>query len=105
MLSGETGAEKEVDKVDGSCHKRFRTRAQAEAFIEEWKEAFAEIWSKKIREALDEGYRPRDADAFRPHKMRQTIDSFLHRPVTPPTDIDGLVKETAKISLQEESKD
>lgn len=103
ISSGKDGAEKEVDKVEGSCHKRFKTRAQAEAFIKEWKETFAEIWSDMIKEALDEGLRPRGIEAFRSHEMRQTIDSFLCQPGTS-TDIDELTEETARVSLQDETE-
>ncbi|KAJ5805619.1 uncharacterized protein N7503_003221 [Penicillium pulvis] len=102
LYRGKYGAEKEVDKVEGSCHKRFKTEAQAKEFIDEWKETFAGIWSEIIREALDEGLRPRSIDAFRPHEMRQTVVSFLHMPGTS-TDIDELVKETERASLQDET--
>ncbi|KAF3392609.1 hypothetical protein F1880_008939, partial [Penicillium rolfsii] len=74
---GESGAEKEVTEEKGSCHKRFRTMAQAEAFIEDWKETYAQIWHEIIKNALDRGHRPRNSDAFRPHKMGSIINLFL----------------------------
>jgi hypothetical protein len=37
ITSGRCGAEKEVQKEAGSCYKKFRTRAQAEAFIEAYR--------------------------------------------------------------------
>jgi hypothetical protein len=40
---GQSGSEKEVTKEKGSCHKPFRTMAQAKAFIEDWRERYAEI--------------------------------------------------------------
>lgn len=52
----------EVFKFSGSCHKVFRTRALAEAFIEDWKDTYADVWRKAIREALDIGYRPEDME-------------------------------------------
>ncbi|KAH8691794.1 hypothetical protein BGW36DRAFT_386330 [Talaromyces proteolyticus] len=55
---GEFGAEAKVNEFSGSCHKAFRTRAQAEAFIEDWKDTYAEIWRRDIRKALDQGLRP-----------------------------------------------
>lgn len=68
--SGNTGAETEVDEVSGACHKRFRTRAQAEAFIEDWKEAFADVWRRAIKKGLDQGLRPRD--------MKLIVEDVLH---------------------------
>ncbi|KAJ5523287.1 hypothetical protein N7513_012831 [Penicillium frequentans] len=99
---GKTGSEKEVKKVTGSCHKRFRTRAQAEAFIEDWNETCAEIWSKPINKEPDQGFRPRDTEASRPYKMMQTTGVFLQEPVAL-ADIDELEKKTTKLSLQDET--
>lgn len=56
-VSGKNGAEREVNKERASCHKRFKTMAQAEAFIEDWKESYAEIWYESIKEELDRGFR------------------------------------------------
>jgi hypothetical protein len=58
--SGRTGALEEIHEISGACHKRFKTEAQAEAFIEGWKESFAEVWSREMKKALDRGLRPRD---------------------------------------------
>ncbi|EER44044.1 conserved hypothetical protein [Histoplasma capsulatum H143] len=57
---GKSGAEEEVKRFPGACHKVFRSRAQAEAFIEDWKNSYADIWWRAIREALDQGLRPAD---------------------------------------------
>ena len=56
--SGKTGALEEIHEITGACHKRFKTRAQAEAFIEDWKESFADVWRREVRRALDRGLRP-----------------------------------------------
>jgi len=45
-------------KISGACHKCFRTEAQAEAFIEDWKESFADVWRIEVKKALDSGLRP-----------------------------------------------
>ncbi|KAJ5661099.1 uncharacterized protein N7484_000471 [Penicillium longicatenatum] len=92
---GGNGAKKEVDNVKSSCHKRFRTRAQAEAFIADWKETYADIWREEIKKALDEGFRPHGTDAFRSDEMRRIIRLFLHEPVTP-AKIDELAEMTKK---------
>jgi hypothetical protein len=60
--SGKRGAKKEVNEFSGACHKHFRTCAQAEAFIEDWKDSYADIWRSAIREALDQGLRPVDME-------------------------------------------
>lgn len=68
--SGTTGSEQEVKEISGACHKRFRTHAQAEAFIEDWNESFANVWRRAIREGLDQGLRPRD--------MEIRVEGILH---------------------------
>lgn len=50
----------EIREVSGACHKHFRTREQAEAFIEDWKNSYADVWRAEIKKALDEGLRPWD---------------------------------------------
>ncbi|KAJ6101902.1 hypothetical protein N7486_004329 [Penicillium sp. IBT 16267x] len=101
---GENGAEKEVVGEEGSCHKRFRTMAQAEAFIEDWKETYAEIWREMIKEALDQGYRPLESDAFRPHKMRSMI-KVLFRDASECSEVDDLTEKTkSQLSLQDNRK-
>lgn len=67
--SGETGASEEVHKISGACYKRFRTEAQAKAFIEDWKESFAEVSRRAIKGKLDQGLRPRD--------MKLSMDGLL----------------------------
>ncbi|OQD75566.1 hypothetical protein PENANT_c148G03786 [Penicillium antarcticum] len=77
---GNNGAKNQVTGEPGSCHKRFRTMAQAKAFIEDWKASYTAIWCELIREALDEGFRPRDIQAFRRHEMSLIVEQFLSRP-------------------------
>ncbi|ORY61000.1 uncharacterized protein BCR38DRAFT_349462 [Pseudomassariella vexata] len=57
---GTIGSEPEVKEISGACHKRFKTRAQAEAFIEDWKESYADVWRRAIKEGLDKDRRPHD---------------------------------------------
>lgn len=100
-FSGEDGAEKEVSGRNGSCHKRFRTMAQAEAFIEEWKETYAEIWCEMIKDALDRGYRPLNSDAFRPRKMGFILNLFLCE-ASGHNEIDDITQKTkSQLSLQD----
>lgn len=93
--SGTTGSEKEVKDVKGACHKRFRERGQAEAFIDDWKESFADIWRRAIKEGLDQGLRPDD--------MKLSIDGILYRTDEQTKDADLLddVK-LDKLSIKEE---
>jgi uncharacterized protein (DUF433 family) len=93
-FSGESGAELEIKKVSGSCHKLFRTRAQAEAFIEDWKDSYADIWRKAIREALDRGRRPAD--------MRIRVGQILSLPES--GDIRDELKKD-KLSIKEEPRE
>jgi predicted nucleotidyltransferase len=58
--SGPQGALQSIHEIDGACYKRFRTKEQAEAFIEDWKEAYAEVVRRVVKEALDEGLRPQN---------------------------------------------
>jgi viroplasmin and RNaseH domain-containing protein len=60
LYSGPEGALQYIHEVPGACHKHFRTKEQAEAFIEDWKETYAEVWRRAVGEALDEGLRPQD---------------------------------------------
>ncbi|KAF1850581.1 uncharacterized protein K460DRAFT_412268 [Cucurbitaria berberidis CBS 394.84] len=55
---GPEGASQAVHEISGACHKHFRTKEQAEAFIEDWKETYAEVWRRAVKEALDNGLRP-----------------------------------------------
>jgi len=61
-----------VKEVRGICHKKFKTRSQAEAFIEDWKDSYAEVWRRAIREGLDRGLRPRDMTVNVESILRQT---------------------------------
>jgi len=60
VYSGPKGALKNVHEFPGACHKHFRTKEQAEAFIEDWKETFLEVLHRALKNALDEGLRPQD---------------------------------------------
>jgi hypothetical protein len=68
--SGSNGTETRVDEWPGACHKRFRTEAQAEAFIEDWKDTFADVWRQAVKEGLDRG--------LRPCTMKLSVDWILH---------------------------
>lgn len=78
--SGKPGAKEEVNQFSGACHKHFRTRAQAEAFIGDWKDSYAEIWRSAIKEALDQGLRPVD--------MKFEVEGILRLPEN-----DGIIDE------------
>lgn len=67
---GKTGAFEDTNKFRGVCHKWFRTKAQAEAFIEDWKETYAEVWRMEVKKGLDQGLRPRD--------MKLRIEGILY---------------------------
>lgn len=56
MDSGSGGAEPEVLHFSGACHKHFRTLAQAEAFMADWKE-MSNCVAKAKKELLN-GCRP-----------------------------------------------
>ncbi len=58
MDSGSGGSELEVVNFSGTCHKRFRTLAQAEAFIADWVEMYACVVKAQIKEELLDGHRP-----------------------------------------------
>ncbi|CAN9302553.1 unnamed protein product [Alternaria alternata] len=60
VWDGPGGAQENVHEFPGACHKKFRTKEQAEAFIEDWKETYAEVWRRALKKALDEGLRPQD---------------------------------------------
>lgn len=48
-----------VEGVTDACYEGFAARADAEAFIEYWKQTVAEVYRMEIKKALDEGLRPR----------------------------------------------
>lgn len=77
--SGTKGSEQEIKEISGACHKGFRTYAQAESFIEDWKESFADVWRRAIREGLDQGLRPCD--------MKLSLEGIL---LPTETIVDGL---------------
>jgi len=58
--SGRTGSLEEIQEFQGACHKRFKTKAQEQAFIEDWKESCADVWRSEVKKALDRGLRPKD---------------------------------------------
>ena len=87
--------ELKVKEITGACHKRFRTRSQAEAFIEDWKESFADVWRSAIREGLDQGLRPRD--------MKISVEGILHETDEQTEDADALDEvKLDRLSLKEE---
>ncbi|KAF2177345.1 hypothetical protein K469DRAFT_603390, partial [Zopfia rhizophila CBS 207.26] len=59
---GKKGAFEDTNKFRGVCHKWFRKKAQAEAFIEDWKESYADVWRREVKKGLDQGLRPRDME-------------------------------------------
>jgi hypothetical protein len=84
-----------VKEISGACHKRFRTRSQAEAFIEDWKDSFADVWRRKIREALDQGLKPCD--------MKLSVEGILYGPDKQTEDADAWDKvKLDNLSLKEE---
>jgi hypothetical protein len=84
-----------VKEISGACHKRFRTRSQAEAFIEDWKDSFADVWRRKIREALDQGLKPYD--------MKLSVEGILYGPDKQTEDADALDNvKLDNLSLKEE---
>jgi hypothetical protein len=93
--SGTTGSKLEVEEISGAYHKRFRTLAQAEAFIEDWKESFANLLWRVIREGLDQG--------LRPCNMKLSVGILLHGAdgQTEGADVSDEVK-LDKLSLNEE---
>jgi hypothetical protein len=68
--SGKTGALENVNEISGACYKRFKTEAQAKAFIDDWKQSYTEVWCRELRQALDMGLRPRD--------MKMSIQGVLY---------------------------
>ena len=58
--SGRTGSLEEIQEFPSACHKRFKTKAQAQAFIDDWKESYADIWRSEVKKALDRGLQPKD---------------------------------------------
>lgn len=49
MENGSGDAEPEVVRFSGACYKHFRTLAQAEAFIADWKEMYACVVKDMIK--------------------------------------------------------
>lgn len=84
-----------MKEISGACHKRFRTRSQAEAFIEDWKDSFADVWQRKIREELDQGLKPYD--------MKLSVEDILYGPDKQTEDADALDNvKLDNLSLKEE---
>ncbi|KAJ6118768.1 SinR repressor/SinI anti-repressor dimerization [Penicillium samsonianum] len=100
LYRGRCGAEKEVQKEPGSCHKKFRTRAQAEAFIEDWKESHADVWRELIKEVLDQGLRPRDPIVWKTGGMKSIIEQFMYEPGKS-TEVDEITEKAKQLSLQQ----
>jgi len=96
LTSCSGGTEPKVTEVSSNCHKYFRTRAQAEAFIEDWKQTVASIYEKAIREALDKGFRPDD--------MKFNVEGILHKPESTKEGEDDMTKRLDKLNLKDESE-
>lgn len=95
---GDDGSKRQVEKIPGACHKHFRTRTQAEAFIEDWKQSVAELYHRAIRDALDQGFRPLD--------MGLSIKSLLSKHETKAEGADYLADlDLDKLSLKEKKID
>ena len=62
---------KEIQEFQGACHKRFKTKAQAQAFIEDWKESCADMWRSEVKKALDRGLQPKDMKFGRENILRE----------------------------------
>jgi viroplasmin and RNaseH domain-containing protein len=69
LRSGDIGASQKVDGFEGACHKRFRTEAQAQAFIEDWNESYAQVVYREVKKGLDRGLQPRN--------MKPNVDGIL----------------------------
>jgi hypothetical protein len=54
------GAFEATCEISNACHKCFKTEAQAEAFIKDWKESYAELVRQAVWKGLNGGLRPRD---------------------------------------------
>ena len=61
----------EIDEIHGACHKRFRTEAQAKAFIKDWNESFADVCRRVVKGKLEKGVRPRD--------ITLSVEGLLHK--------------------------
>lgn len=84
-----------MKEISGACHKRFKTRPQAEAFIKDWRDSYADVWRRVIREGLDQGLRPCD--------MKLSVEGILHGPDKQTDDADALDEvKLDKLSLKEE---
>ncbi|KAJ9607040.1 hypothetical protein H2200_008112 [Cladophialophora chaetospira] len=79
-VCGKTGSLEEIEEFQGACHKRFKTEAQAQAFIEDWKESYAEVWRSEVKKALDRGLQPKDMKfgmeniLKEPNEVRDIVD-------------------------------
>lgn len=68
---GDKGSRPQVETISGACHKVFRTRAQAEAFIEDWKESFSDVFRRALKQMMDQGHRP--------NNMKLQLEAILSR--------------------------
>lgn len=95
LLTTSSETELKVKYQSGACHKRFRTRSQAEAFIEDWKDSLADVWREEIKNGLDQGLRPRN--------MKFSAEDILIRHDEQTEDADALDKlKLDKLSFKEE---
>ncbi|KAL0942304.1 fungal specific transcription factor [Colletotrichum truncatum] len=79
---GEGGAKEQTDSLKGACHKHFRTKDQAEAFVEDWKQSFSEVWQNIIKEALDQGLQLFENIVTRLAQMERLVEE-LQEPKQP----------------------
>ena len=61
-----------------ACHKHFRTREQAEHFLEEWISTYVEILADICKEELAKGSRPRGALKCLPSLLFKPTSGDLH---------------------------
>lgn len=86
--------EPKVTKITSAYYKRFRTRSQIEAFVEDWKDSIADAWRRAIPEGLDHG--------LRPHEMKVSVESILYGTDEQTEDGDALDEvKLDKLSLKE----
>jgi hypothetical protein len=60
LRSGAKGALPVTAGYKGACHKSFRTKEDALAFIEDWKVSVADVCRTVIKEEMDCGLRPQN---------------------------------------------
>ena len=84
---------KEVHEIPGACYKRFRTEAQAKAFIEDWIESFADVCRRVVKEKSKGGVRPQG--------MTLSVEGLLHKRHAEPVEEDIVKQFGTKLRLDE----